>query len=90
MDKISKSKIAMKNLFNLINCYCISTTGSNLCNILLYSNQTSIQHFNIAEVMNIHYHILPPTDSWRINILNITLAQGRDLDYPPWDVMYLR
>ena len=71
VDRIkSSSKIALKNVFNVVRYDCQSVTGSNLRNIMLLVDKTNIDDLGVDDYNKVSYHEIPQQECWRIDLIN--------------------
>ena len=74
VDRIKSSKkIALKKVFNTVKYDCQSVTGSNLRNIMLLVDKSSIGDLCVEDSSNISYHPIAQEDLWRVDLINQTV-----------------
>ena len=80
------TKTMPKKLFEIVKNDVCSVTGSNLRNIMLLVNKTSIEELNPTDAENISYHIANEKDEWRINVAKELLqVKAGDLEIEGFD-----
>ena len=62
---LESPKIAIKNVFNLVRHDCLSVTGSNLRNIMLLVQKTSVSDLVPEDAHKVEYHKMPQHEAWR-------------------------
>ena len=66
---LESPKIAIKNVFNLVRHNCLSVTGSNLRNIMLLVQKTSILDLVPEDAYKVVYHEMPENEAWRVGFV---------------------
>ena len=66
---LESPKIAIKNVFNLVRHDCLSVTGSNLRNIMLLVQKTSILDLVPEDAYKVVYHEMPENEAWRVGFV---------------------
>ena len=75
----SSKKSIPKLLLNQISHDVRSTTGKNLRSIMLLANKTCVDQLRKSDVLDIPYHQIDVTESWRVDFLNelIDVKEGK-------------
>ena len=70
LTQILKSKKQVpKQLLNFIANDVRSTTGSNLRNLLLLTNNDTIEEINIEDIKKLKYHQIDENEIWKVNFI---------------------
>ena len=80
------SKPVLKQLYNLTKDDVRTTTGSNLRNILLLTNQLHVDDLYPGLVENIQYHQIEENELWRISMVKelLDLKHGDKIAPEGW------
>ena len=65
----NSSKKVLRQMYTVAKADVRTTTGSNLRNILLLTNLSSIDDLQPSSLDNIRYHEILEEDTWRITII---------------------
>ena len=64
----SSKKCVLRNMLEIVERDCRSTTGRNLRKIMLLLNKTNIKNISKDDLTKLQYHPAPPGDEWKIQL----------------------
>ena len=70
LNQVQKSKKQVpKQLLNFIANDVRSTTGSNLCNLLLLTSKDTIEEITSEDIKKLKYHQIDENEIWKVNFI---------------------